>query len=202
MQIRRSISGTFLFALVRFTLWPAGIFWIRLFIISSENIFSRFPTNCGRYTFLGMCHTLYPFLLALLTVVHMVIETFNHHRTILLFTEHVYIIYILTSLRYQLFSYHPPFISLNPPWHPRIRPHLQPMPPLYLRLPWERKIQINALLPWMSGPLYQTLGSIPNNRPCCFPQKHSNTWLYQHPGRPHWSVKKPLYTTSLKTFYF
>ena len=36
MKIRRSISGTFLFALVRFALWPAGIFWIRYLSASNS----------------------------------------------------------------------------------------------------------------------------------------------------------------------
>ena len=88
----------------------------------------------------------------------MVIDPFNLHHAIPLFTEYDYIIYISTSIRYQLLPYLPPFIPLKMPWSPRKRPRLRPPTTFSLRLPRTSKLQLNDLLPWMSGILSQTLG--------------------------------------------
>ena len=132
----------------------------------------------------------------------MFIEPFNLHHSGILFTEHVYILYILPSLRYQLFPYLTPFIFLNLTWPPRIIPHLRPTLPLFLFLPQARKIRINSLIPWMSGPLSWTLRlksqqtsllmSTATLQPLTIPTLHLTPLKHL----------KPLYSTSLNPFCF
>ena len=84
-----------------------------LLIISLENIFWSVSTNCISASFYVVFNPPYPFLLALITRVNLVIGPSNLHHAVLLFIKHVYSLYILPSLRYLIFPYLSNFISLN-----------------------------------------------------------------------------------------
>ena len=100
----------------------------RTIIISLENLFSTVLTNCSRNSFWVDVHTPYPFFLAIIIGVHMVIYPFTLHRSIFIFTVQVYIyilIYTIPTSKNLLLSFNTsttlPSINLTP---------------LYLRLPW------------------------------------------------------------------
>ena len=118
----------------------------RYLVISLDNILFFVSTNCSRTSLLVDIHPPYPFFLALLTRVHLVIDPFTLHRVVFIFTVQVYI-YILHSALSTLLQ--PPRTFTCPSRPPRrpldTLPFIQPTS-LPLRLP-------RAVGPWEHIPL-------------------------------------------------